>query len=72
MQKRTAKYPKVEVEQAELRVGWGLVGDSIAHTFNFQGYSLLPTQGVFCGVLVGGSVTVGDRIRVLSRQLGSA
>ena len=133
--------PKVNVEQAELRVGWGLVGDShaspprpgrwqisllawesverlirekglsavpgsfaenlttqgldtsrlqvgdrlkigdevvleveqlgkppeIAHTFNFQGYSLLPTRGVFCGVVVGGVVKAGDRIRVLSK-----
>jgi MOSC domain-containing protein YiiM len=138
--------PKVEVEQAELRVGWGLVGDShagpsrpgrwqisllawesverlirdkglsaapgnfaenltilgldtsrlrvgdrlkigdeivleveqlgkppeIAHTFSFQGYSLLPSQGVFCSVLVGGRVSVGDGIRVLSRQLDNA
>jgi MOSC domain-containing protein YiiM len=132
--------PKVEVGSAELRAGWGLVGDShagparpgrwqisllawesverlvrevklralpgsfaenlsivgldtaclqigdrikigdevmleveqlgkppeIAHTFSHQGYSLLPTEGVFCGVVAGGTVSAGDEIQVLS------
>ena len=26
---------------------------SAAHTYNFQGLSLLPTEGVFCRVLEG-------------------
>jgi MOSC domain-containing protein YiiM len=130
--------PKVDVGQGELRIGWGLVGDShagppqpgrwqvsvlawedverlsreqalravpgsfaenlttegldtsglrvgdrlkigdqvvleveqlgkppgIAHTYSFQGHSLLPTVGVFCGVVVGGMVAAGDEITV--------
>lgn len=130
--------PKVDVGQGELRVGWGLVGDShagppqpgrwqvsvlawedverlsreqalravpgsfaenlttegldtsglrvgdrlkvgdqavleveqlgkppeIAHTYSFQGHSLLPTVGVFCGVVAGGIVAAGDEITV--------
>jgi MOSC domain-containing protein YiiM len=39
----------------------------IAHTYSFQGHSLLPTKGVFCAVLIGGLVKSGDRITVLSR-----
>jgi MOSC domain-containing protein YiiM len=39
----------------------------IAHTYSFQGHSLLPTEGVFCGVVAGGNVAAGDEIVVLSR-----
>lgn len=39
----------------------------IAHTFSYQGYSLLPTEGIFCGVVAGGAVNVGDEIQVLPR-----
>jgi len=130
--------PKVDVGQGELRIGWGLVGDShagppqpgrwqvsvlawedverlsreqalravpgsfaenlttegldtsglrvgdrlkigdqavleveqlgkppgIAHTYSFQGHSLLPTVGIFCGVVAGGMVAAGDEITV--------
>jgi len=38
----------------------------IAHTYSFQGRSLLPTAGVFCGVVAGGEAQVGDEIRVVS------
>ncbi|MGD2206396.1 MAG: MOSC domain-containing protein [Anaerolineae bacterium] len=34
----------------------------IAHTYSFQGHSLLPTEGVFCGVVAGGEVKTGDEI----------
>jgi MOSC domain-containing protein YiiM len=36
----------------------------IAHTFSFQGHSLLPTKGVFCGIVVGGMVAAGDLLVV--------
>jgi MOSC domain-containing protein YiiM len=36
----------------------------IAHTYSFQGHSLLPTVGVFCGVVAGGVIAVGDEILV--------
>ena len=37
----------------------------IAHTFSFQGHSLLPTVGVFCRVVASGMVCVGDKIAFL-------
>jgi MOSC domain-containing protein YiiM len=40
---------------------------AIAHTYNYRGHSLLPTKGVFCSVVSGGTVRAGDRIRVLPR-----
>ena len=39
----------------------------IAHTYSFAGHSLLPSVGIFCGVLVGGPVAAGDRIVVLPK-----
>jgi MOSC domain-containing protein YiiM len=35
------------------------------HTYSYQGYSLLPTEGVFCKVVDSGEVKNGDFIRVL-------
>ena len=37
----------------------------ISHTYSFQGTSLLPTRGVFCGVVTGGLVKEGDPIVVV-------
>jgi len=34
----------------------------VAHTYSFQGISLLPTEGVFCRVVEGGWVRRGDEI----------
>jgi MOSC domain-containing protein YiiM len=34
----------------------------IAHTYSFQGHSLLPSKGIFCGVVSGGFVAAGDEI----------
>jgi MOSC domain-containing protein YiiM len=39
----------------------------IAHTYSFCGHSLLPTEGIFCGVVVGGTVVGGDEITVMHR-----
>jgi MOSC domain-containing protein YiiM len=33
-----------------------------AHTYDFKGFSLLPTKGIFCRVLESGQVTRGDSI----------
>jgi MOSC domain-containing protein YiiM len=38
---------------------------AIAHTYSFQGYSLLPRAGVFCGVVVSGMVKAGDEIAIV-------
>jgi len=38
----------------------------VTHTYNFQGLSLLPTEGIFCRVVKGGRVRRGDEIVVES------
>jgi len=38
----------------------------VAHTYSFQGLSLLPTEGIFCRVIEGGQVRRGDEIVVKS------
>jgi MOSC domain-containing protein YiiM len=35
---------------------------SQAHTYNYQGYSILPKEGVFCKVVEGGKIKIGDII----------
>jgi len=37
----------------------------VAHTYSFQGLSLLPTEGIFCRVIKGGWVRKGDKIAVI-------
>jgi len=37
---------------------------SQAHTYNYKGYSLLPTKGVFCKVIESGEVKLGDSINI--------
>jgi MOSC domain-containing protein YiiM len=38
----------------------------VAHTYNFQGLSILPTEGIFCRVIESGWVRKGDEIIVKS------
>jgi MOSC domain-containing protein YiiM len=38
----------------------------VAHTYNYQGVSILPQEGVFCRVLRSGWVRRGDEIAVMS------
>ena len=40
----------------------------VAHTYNFQGLSILPTEGIFCRVIEGGRVRKGDEIAVLEES----
>lgn len=37
---------------------------SQAHTYNYLGYSILPKEGVFCKVIEGGEIRIGDSIKV--------
>jgi len=41
---------------------------SQAHTYNYQGYSILPKEGVFCKVIEGGEIKIGDSIKILKNQ----
>jgi MOSC domain-containing protein YiiM len=38
---------------------------SQAHTYNYQGYSILPKEGLFCKVIGSGEIKVGDIIRLI-------
>jgi len=38
---------------------------SQAHTYNYQGYSILPKEGVFCKVIKGGEIKTGDMIKMI-------
>jgi MOSC domain-containing protein YiiM len=38
---------------------------SQAHTYNYEGYSILPKEGVFCRVIESGEIKVGDMIRFI-------
>jgi MOSC domain-containing protein YiiM len=40
----------------------------VAHTYSFQGQSLLPRQGVFCAVVAGGTVAAGDPVTLLATR----
>ena len=40
----------------------------VAHAYNFQGLSILPTEGIFCRVIAGGQVRRGDEIVVLEES----
>ena len=40
----------------------------LAHTYSFQGLSLLPTEGIFCRVVKSGWVRKGDEIVVIERR----
>jgi len=35
---------------------------SQSHTYNYKGYSLLPTKGVFCKIIESGEVNIGDPV----------
>jgi len=39
-----------------------------AHTYNYEGVSILPREGVFCQVVEGGRVARGDHIHVIPKE----
>jgi len=42
---------------------------SQAHTYHYQGYSILPRKGVFCKVMESGEIRIGDLVEVVKDQL---
>jgi MOSC domain-containing protein YiiM len=38
---------------------------SQAHTYNYQGYSILPKEGVFCKVTKSGEIKIDDTIKLI-------
>jgi MOSC domain-containing protein YiiM len=56
---------KLQVGEAKLVVIQLGKDPSQAHTYNYQGYSILPKEGIFCKVIESGGVRVGDSIRMI-------
>jgi MOSC domain-containing protein YiiM len=52
----------LQVGEAKLMVIQIGKDPSQAHTYNYQGYSILPKEGVFCKVMKSGEVKIGDSI----------
>ena len=55
----------LQVGEAKLMVIQIGKDPSQAHTYNYQGYSILAKEGVFCKVIESGEVKIGDPIRFL-------
>jgi len=53
----------LQIGGAKLRVIQIGKDPSQAHTYNYQGYSILPKEGVFCKVIESGEVKIGDPVR---------
>jgi MOSC domain-containing protein YiiM len=55
----------LQVGETELMVIQIGKDSSQAHTYNYQGYSILPKEGAFCKVIEGGEIKIGDTIRLI-------
>jgi len=56
---------KLQIGDAKLEVIQIGKDLSQAHTYNYQGHSILPKEGVFCKVIESGEIKVGDIIRFI-------
>lgn len=56
---------QLQIREAKLEVIQIGKDPSQAHTYNYQGYSILPTKGVFCKVIESGEVKIGDAVRII-------
>jgi MOSC domain-containing protein YiiM len=56
---------KLQIGDAKLVVIQIGKDPSQAHTYNYQGYSILPKEGVFCKVIESGEVKIGDTVRII-------
>jgi MOSC domain-containing protein YiiM len=56
---------KLQVGEASLMVIQIGKDPSQAHTYNYQGYSILLKDGVFCRVVESGEVKIGDPIIII-------
>lgn len=56
---------KLQIGKAKLAVIQMGKDPSQAHTYNYQGYSILPKEGVFCKVIESGEVKIGDFVKVI-------
>jgi MOSC domain-containing protein YiiM len=59
---------KLQIGDAKLEVIQIGKDPSQAHTYNYEGYSILPKEGVFCKVIESGEIKVGDMIRFIENR----
>jgi MOSC domain-containing protein YiiM len=55
----------LQIGEAKLKIIQIGKDPSQAHTYNYQGYSILPKEGVFFKVVESGEVKVGDIIQLI-------
>jgi MOSC domain-containing protein YiiM len=55
---------RLQIGEARLEVIQIGKDPSQAHTYNYQGYSILPKEGIFCKVMESGRIKVGDIVRL--------
>ena len=65
----TAIGSQLKVGEAKLMLIQIGKDPSQAHTYHYQGYSILPKEGVFCKVMESGKVKIGDFVEVVKDQL---
>ncbi len=56
---------KLKAGEAKLEVIQIGKDPSQVHTYNYQEYSILPKEGIFCKVIESGEIKVGDSITVI-------
>ncbi len=56
---------RLKVGEAKLEVIQIGKDPSKAHTYYYQGYSILPKEGIFCKVIESGEVKIGDPIQLI-------
>jgi MOSC domain-containing protein YiiM len=56
---------KLRIGDAKLEVIQIGKDASEPHTYNYRGYSILPTKGIFCKVTKSGEIKIGDPIRLI-------
>jgi MOSC domain-containing protein YiiM len=59
----------LQVGEAKLMVIQIGKDPSQTHTYNYQGYSILPKEGVFCKVIESGGVRIGDSIKLINEKI---
>jgi MOSC domain-containing protein YiiM len=56
---------KLQIAHAKLQVIQIGKDPTEPHTYSYQGYSILPKEGVFCKVIESGQVKIGNAIRLI-------
>jgi len=56
---------RLHVGEAKLMVIQIGKDPSQPHTYNYQGYSILPKEGVFCKVIESGEIKIDDTIKLI-------